>query len=264
MSVRMATDSSAVLSHSVYGAGSLPIVFLHPIGLTQQFWSDIVARLGPEYRAVVIDLPGHGDSPLPAAPFSIRDVGQAVITLLAALDLPPAIIVGCSFGGMIAQSVAIQNTTAAAGLVLANTAYRIAPEQRGFIHQRAEAAMLGMERVTNPTVARWLSADFQARYPGRVAVIRTMLRAADPIAHAWSWRAIADLDHAAELAALAMPTLIVTGSEDQSASPQAAAEFKSRLPHAEVTIMNGAGHLAPYEQDEVFTTLLETFVRRID
>ena len=84
------------------------------------------------------------------------------------------------------------------------------------MEQRAKAAEHGMPRTLDTTLSRWFSAAYQLKHPEKVALMRDWLIEDDPIVHAWSWRAIRDLDFVDGLRKLAMPAMAVAGLDDQS------------------------------------------------
>jgi pimeloyl-ACP methyl ester carboxylesterase len=74
------------------------IVFVHSLGGTRNDWLPTARKLLGRYRVVLVDLPGHGDSPLPD-PFSFAAVGEALDGVLAKQNPDSTIVVGHQFGG---------------------------------------------------------------------------------------------------------------------------------------------------------------------
>src|SRR4029434_4187056 len=59
---------------------------------------------------------------------------------------------------------------------------------------------------------------------------------------------------------LSMPTLIVWGKQDRLIPPVYADHFKSLIANAEISLIDAAGHMAPYEQTEAFTSAVTSFL----
>jgi pimeloyl-ACP methyl ester carboxylesterase len=81
-----------------------PVVLLHGVGHDRHAWDPVVDLLAPQYDLVLVDLPGHGDSPLPAntAALGVPELTDHVERLLAGLGLERPVVVGNSLGGAIA------------------------------------------------------------------------------------------------------------------------------------------------------------------
>jgi pimeloyl-ACP methyl ester carboxylesterase len=74
------------------------------------------------YRVIAIDHRGHGRGLRPLAPFRLEDCAGDAAAALRQLDLAPALIVGYSMGGAIAQLIARDHPDVASGIVLSGTA----------------------------------------------------------------------------------------------------------------------------------------------
>jgi 3-oxoadipate enol-lactonase len=82
-------------------------------------YGDLIAA---GYRVLAIDHRGHGRGLRPLVPFRLDDCAADVAGVLRTLALAPALIVGYSMGGAIAQLVARDHPDVVAGLVLSGTA----------------------------------------------------------------------------------------------------------------------------------------------
>jgi pimeloyl-ACP methyl ester carboxylesterase len=74
------------------------------------------------YRVLAIDHRGHGRGLRPLTPFRLADCAADAAAALRALDVAPALVVGYSMGGAIAQLVARDHPDVASGIVLSGTA----------------------------------------------------------------------------------------------------------------------------------------------
>lgn len=92
------------LAYDDIGRGE-PLVFLHGITGNRHLWGPVVERLADRYRCVTVDLVAHGDSPRSGPADLFGQVG-AITGLLAELELERPVLVGHSFGGIIATFTA--------------------------------------------------------------------------------------------------------------------------------------------------------------
>jgi pimeloyl-ACP methyl ester carboxylesterase len=95
----------AMLAYAELGSSGEPIVFLPGITCDKDHWRPVAERLAEDHRCVLVDPPGHGDSPLGS--MNLLAQGQAVREVVDALDLGAPFVVGHSAGGITATVYAI-------------------------------------------------------------------------------------------------------------------------------------------------------------
>ncbi len=100
------------------GAGGPPLVFVHGFACTHDDWQAQVAFFQSQYRVIACDLPGHGASEPPPDQGSVESLGGALASLLEALDLPPAVLVGHSMGCRIIMQATLNAPERVAKLIL--------------------------------------------------------------------------------------------------------------------------------------------------
>jgi pimeloyl-ACP methyl ester carboxylesterase len=89
------------------GAGE-PIVLVHGFPTSGHLWLDVVAKLPPGHRVIVVDLLGFGRSDGPVdADYTVGAHGKRMVALLDALRIDGACIVGHGTGGAVAQWMAL-------------------------------------------------------------------------------------------------------------------------------------------------------------
>ncbi len=108
--------SSGGLFYEVSGAGE-PIVLVHAFSVDRRMWAPQIAALEGRYRVVRYDLRGHGKSEGPSAPYSPHEDLRSV---LDALFISKATLVGLSAGATIATDFAIAYPDRVARIVLAS------------------------------------------------------------------------------------------------------------------------------------------------
>jgi pimeloyl-ACP methyl ester carboxylesterase len=86
------------------------------------WWACYGDLIDAGYRVLAIDHRGHGRGLRPLVPFRLEDCAADAAEVLHALDAAPAVVVGYSMGGTIAQLVARNHPEVASGVVLSGTA----------------------------------------------------------------------------------------------------------------------------------------------
>ena len=255
--MRFRLKSGLSMGYSVRGAGQ-PIALLHPIGLRGDFWQPVVERLACDYRLLAIDSHGHGDSDVAAGPYSLDGIAEDCLELLRTLT-GPCVVIGCSMGSAVAQSMVVKDAGMVKAAVFANGSGPRTGGRTDVLEQRAARAELGMPGVLEDTLERWFSKSFAAAHPHVVAKVADWLLAADPTVHAWAWRALAGRTDAYDK--ICVPVLTIAGSEDASASPASVQALADVLPNAKYVELTGAAHMAPLEQPDAFANAVRQFLK---
>lgn len=105
------------------GTGGASMVLIHGMGGTRTDWLPLLKRLKDRYKLVMVELPGHGSSPLPE-PFSLEAAADAVDSVIALQKPESTIVVGHGLGGMLALKALARHPGHARGLVLIDAALK--------------------------------------------------------------------------------------------------------------------------------------------
>lgn len=227
------------------------VLFVHGAGGTHEHWRFQVRHVGPQWRALAVDLPGHGNSQGEGYR-TIAEYRDFVRDLLDVLGISRAVLVGHSMGGGIAQSFALAYPDRLAGLVLVGTGarLRVHPDILATVQRdMAEAGRLISQWAYSPsalpaTVAQ--AAEAFAR--NRATVLEGDFRACDAF------------DLMQEIAAIRLPTQVICGEEDRLTPVKYARFLQQQIPGAALTIIPGAGHLVMLEKPVEFNRALTAFL----
>ena len=110
------------LKTTEFGRGPT-IVFLHGMGGARISWLPTAKKLIADHHVVMMDLPGHGDSPLPD-PFSLDAAAEAIAQALATQKAESTVVVGQGVGGALALMAAAAHPDRVRGVVLVDAALR--------------------------------------------------------------------------------------------------------------------------------------------
>jgi pimeloyl-ACP methyl ester carboxylesterase len=110
----MRVGDFVTLAHDRLGSGP-PLLLLHAFGLSRAAWKPVVPLLAPERELLLVDLPGHGQSPMPPAgtPPNPEGYAREVARLLDELGLDAVDVCGNSIGGWTALELAKQGRASA-------------------------------------------------------------------------------------------------------------------------------------------------------
>ncbi|SEC25586.1 Pimeloyl-ACP methyl ester carboxylesterase [Rhizobiales bacterium GAS191] len=266
--VRLAGPTAGLrgLSVSIRQAGpreATPIICMHGIGSNSSGYRAQFA-LADRYRMIAWDAPGYGRSdPLPDPEPSPDRYADALAGLADALGHERLVLVGSSFGAVIAASFAVRHKERALGLVLAAPAAGNAMLQAAERARILEARIGDMERLGPAGVA-------VQRAPALVApnsprhVLDTAARLVSetrPQGYAQAAHALDQADTIALAPLIAAPTLVIVGALDIVTPVVSCAEpIHAKLRHGRMEILDGIGHLVKLEAPERFNRLVADFV----
>lgn len=233
-------------------------VLVHGAALGVGVWVPQLRTLGG--RVIALSLRGHGQSRAGPGGFGFARLGADVMEVMEALEVSGAVLCGHSMGGMVAQWLAVERPAELARhvdrLVLAATSARDAGALRpGALRVRAAGLALGRAerhgRGPFPKGATvWLArASFgSSPRPADVELVRSMLDAMSPAALAGLLPHLAAFDVRERLGAVSLPTRVVVGGRDALTPVRAARDLARRVGGAELTVLEGCGHMVMLER----------------
>ncbi|MBX3204894.1 MAG: alpha/beta fold hydrolase [Labilithrix sp.] len=249
------------------GAGDPAIVLLHGLLFDGGMWRGQVEPLAALGRVVVLDGPGHGKSE-PAPRFMLEEHADALYDAFGEIGIRRAIVVGLSWGGMVAMRLALQHPAKVAGLALLDTSAEVDAlakrvKYRAFIamHRRVGFPYALFDKELAPLM---FGARTRAENPELLAATyrRTMGFERGGLSRA----AIAVVVHRKnvlpELPRVRVPTLVVCGREDQSTPPERSEAIARAIPGAKLALIDGVGHMSALEDPDAVNAHLVPFVRR--
>lgn len=240
--------------------GGEAVIFLHGAGMDHSAWALQAPLLGGRGHAVLVpDLPGHGasgGSPLP----DIGSIAALVWRLADRLGLRRVGLVGHSMGALAALAAAARFPQRTERLALLGAA--IALPVNAMLLDAADARpeeAIGM-------IAGWGLGRRAGLRGGNVPgasldrVVRAMLAGSRPgVLHADLAACAAWRDGAAAAAAIACPTLVITGGEDRMAPARRGAELTAAIPGAVLEVVPSTGHMVMLEEPGLVADALTGF-----
>lgn len=114
-------DDTALAVTDTGGRG-IPVVYCNGQFATQGYWRRVIAELGPEFRHITFDERARGKSRR-SADYSFEAAVRDVDAVLAAREVDRALLVGWSYGAVVAAHWAARNPDRAMGAVLVDGAF---------------------------------------------------------------------------------------------------------------------------------------------
>ena len=247
-----------------------PIILIHGFISSNLVWNEVIVHLAQKgFRVIAPDLPGYGYSDKPAdGRYTIDSQAYAVSGLMDRLGIESATIVGASYGGAVAATMALDYPERVANLVLVGAVTNDQPKKKlllrlagvPLIGDIATPLFLGSRwilrkrteevyrRLGYPVDERKLAARHHLLETANThrAMIRTIRR----------WKA----DRISREASLIrQPTLLVWGEEDTHIPVSDAFRLRDAIPNSRLIVFRRCGHLPPTEAPGQFVEVLADF-----
>jgi 3-oxoadipate enol-lactonase len=237
------------------------VVMLHCLGVDHRLWDHAAAALSPDHCVIRYDFPGHHESAVPDAGYTIEDLSAQLGEILDAERVERATLVGISLGGLVAQHFAATEPARVERLVLADTTPRYTEvAQRRWAERAATARSAGVASMTEALLGVWFTPDFVAAGGPAVTYVRDCFARVSGEGYAKACEALAGADLRMLLADIEAPTLIVCGDEDVPDFLLAARAFARIIEGARIAWLSPARHAAPLQQPEKFAEALREFL----
>lgn len=256
-----------------------PVLLLHGGGQTRHAWAGTAAALAEDgWRAISLDLRGHGDSDwCPRGDYNHSAFAADVAAVAETLEKPP-VLVGASLGGMsslfaLGRAQAENRPPPASALVLVDIATRMeidgARRILEFMKQKPEG-FTSLEEAAE-TIASY---NPHRRKSGNLEGLKKNLRLKEDGRYRWHWdpafvndrlkpdsgNVLESLSDAAR--GLSIPTLLVRGRMSDLLSQEGANEFLDQVPHAHFVDVSNAGHMVAGDQNDHFTRAVLEFLAK--
>lgn len=262
----------AVVNYAEIGEGE-PILFVHGLAGCWRNWLENLPHFGRGHRAIALDLPGFGESPMPSWPIEMPAYGRLIHDFCEKLGIDRvAALVGNSMGGFVATEAAIERPSRFDRLVLVSAAGISFAEAEG---RRLEARLRMFETVV-PFMSGWLRHHWVGRPWGRQLAFGNVLhypnRVRPELLHeqidpgvrspgfADAVRAIGGYDTRHRLAEIEIPTLVVWGMKDRIVPVEAAIGYHRLIAGSRLELFERTGHVPQMERPARFNQLLDDFL----
>ena len=251
------------LHYQLDGPEGAPVLVLsNSLGTDLHIWDAQIPAFIEHFQVLRYDTRGHGQSLVSEGPYSIEQNGRDVLALLDALQLEQVSFCGLSMGGLIGQWLAINAPERLKRVVLCNTAAKIGSPE--IWNPRIESVLrdgvAGMQALREATIARWFTPEFVAAQPHQVEALVNMLGQTSPQGYAANCAAVRDADFRAQLGAISLPVLVVSGAQDPVTTPVDGRYLVEQITAAQYAEFHAA-HLSSVEAAAAFNERVLAFLQ---
>lgn len=241
-----------------------PLLLLMGLGGNIGMWEPLRSMLAERggMATVAFDVPGTGGSQASRLPLTMPAVGRLAVRVLDELDIRRVDVLGLSWGGLLAQQLALSAPSRLRRVVLANTNFGMGSVPGS---PAALSTLLTLRRYRSAAglthAVRALGAEGSSL--GRAGDPHSLARLAQPPSRrGYYYQLFSPLGWSslAQLWRIPHPTLVLAGGAD-TAVPVINARILARLiPQARLRVIPGGGHLVLFERPQVVAELVTQFL----
>ena len=234
------------LHYTVRGAGE-PLLLLHGFGGCAGTWDSIAERLAHDYRLILVDMRGHGQSTNPSGKFTHAQSADDIRALLDVLGINRVRAVGFSSGGMTLLHLATSAPNRLSKMVVVSATTHFPDQARAILRAAT------VETMPPPVIEMYRQCASRGDDQ-----IRSLVG---------EFRAFGD-DHddmefkPTDLAKIKASTLIIHGDRDEFFPVSIPVAMYQSIPRAQLWIVPGGSHSPTAgARESAFITELENFLR---
>jgi pimeloyl-ACP methyl ester carboxylesterase len=252
-----------------------PVLFIHEFAGDHRSWEPQLRYFSRRYRCITYGARGYPPSDVPAdgAAYGQDIARKDAIAVLDHLDIPQAHVVGLSMGGFAAIHVGLYEPARASALVVAGCGYGAPADARERFKAETDAmaarfddegaAAVGADYALGPT-----RVQFETKDPRGWDEFRRQMMQHSATGSANTMRGVQgrrpslyDLEEG--LARLTVPTLLITGDEDEPCL-DANLYLKRTIPTAGLLVIPKSGHTINLEEPEAFNRACADFFVQVE
>ena len=237
-------NNGARIWYATYGSGS-PVILLHGgLGHSGNWGYQIPALVSNDYRAILIDSRGHGQSTRDTRPYTYELMASDVSSVMDALNLKKAAFVGWSDGACIALILASQIPAHVAGVFF--FACNMDPSGT-------------KEFEFTPIIGRCIT-----RHMKDYAELSPTPDKFEAFSDAVGLMQKTQPNYSVnDLAQISVPVKIVQSEHDEFIKPEHAEYLALNIPNAQLVNLQGVSHFAPLQRPEQFNSIMLAFLGEV-
>jgi pimeloyl-ACP methyl ester carboxylesterase len=244
--------------YEVLGQGD-PLLLIPGLGMSCRGWDPIIPELARQFTLILPDNRGMGLSTAKRRPRSVAELSVDLVELLDHLQLDRAHVIGLSFGGIVAQRLAIDHPSRVDRLVLVSCAERFSP----YLRQVAMLLRHGQRPFPSDLVTRVveLLSTSPQYLDSNEQLVEQRLSAKAPAAQrrsvAMQLRCVAHSEVPPDEFRIRRPTMVIAGEDDRLIPACYARKMAERIPGSRFLLIRGGGHNALQQRlDDVLPRII--------
>ena len=255
------------------GSGT-PLVFVHEFAGDYRSWEPQMRFFARTFRCIAYNARGFPPSDVPedGARYSQAHARDDIVAILDHLKLDRAHLIGLSMGGFAVLHAGITYPARARSLVIGGCGYGAEPDKKAKFQAECEAAAASFDANWSEAAKKYAlgptRVQFQNKDPRGWAEFAQQLHDGSSKGHALTMRGVqmkrpSLYELTGEMKAISLPTLIITGDEDDPCL-EPALLMKRSIRTSSLVVLPASGHTINIEEPEAFNKALFDFFMLVD
>ena len=237
---------------------SIPIVFIHGVGLTYEIWQPQLDFF-TNYSTLAYDILGHGKSSLKKQNISFDDFSDQLIKLIDELNFQKIHLVGFSIGSLIARNFATKFNDRLQSLVLLGSIYKRTEQQQKIVNERFNQAKKEL-KLSKLALKRWFTDKYLENNPDTYDKISSILSSNNIANFIKVYELFVNHKNDEDFEKIAVNTLITTGENDIGSTIEMSQELNKIIKNSQLKIIKNGKHLCGIECADDVNLTIKNFI----
>ena len=239
---------------------SIPIVFIHGVGLTYEIWQPQLDFF-KDYSNLSYDILGHGKSSLTKQNISFDDFSEQLVDLIDELKIEKIHLVGFSIGSLIARNFATKYSKRLQSLILLGSIYKRSEQQQKIVNERFNQAKKEL-KLSRQELKRWFTDKYLENNPNTYEKISSILSENNMANFLKVYELFVRHKNDENFEKIQTKTLVMTGEHDIGSTIEMSQQLSNIIKGSELKIIKDGKHLCGIECADEVNLAIKNFVNK--
>ena len=237
---------------------SIPIVFIHGVGLTYEIWQPQLDFF-KNYSTLAYDILGHGKSSLDKQNISFDDFSDQLVKLIDELNFKKIHLIGFSIGSLIARNFATKFNDRLQSLVLLGSIYKRTEQQQKIVNERFNQAKRDL-KLSKLALKRWFTDKYLENNPDTYDKISSILSSNNMENFLKVYDLFVNHKNDEDFEKITVNTLIMTGEYDIGSTIEMSQQLNKIIKNSQLQIIKNGKHLCGIECADDVNLIIKNFI----
>ena len=239
---------------------SIPIVFIHGVGLTYEIWQPQLDFF-KDYSNLSYDILGHGKSSLTKQNISFDDFSEQLIDLIDELKIEKIHLVGFSIGSLIARNFATKYSNRLQSLILLGSIYKRSEQQQKIVNERFNQAKKEL-KLSRQALKRWFTDKYLENNTDTYEKISSILSGNNMANFLKVYELFVRHKNDEDFEKIQTKTLVMTGEHDIGSTVEMSQQLSNMIKGSELKIIKDGKHLCGIECADEVNLAIKNFINK--